>query len=80
MIITIFVGSDWEGIYFDNDLWEQGHSVDIDKAIKEYCLYKNLPKGMAVHSIEYIHELGDWLQIEGYLPTTLDEVKELNKL
>lgn len=57
--------NDWEGIYLDGKLVDQGHSLDLVQTLKRL--------GIDVRVVEPSH---DWLMSRGRLPDTLDEVVE----
>lgn len=74
MKIVIFRGYDWEGMYVDSELKLSDNSLDVAQVLN--VLKK---KGDKIESLEYIVEKGNWLELEGYLPYNLNELKEKNK-
>lgn len=75
MIVTIFLGDDWQGLYIDGELQQQGHRLDLIRVLHNL---KN-HGGESITTIEEVEEKGDWLMYEGYLPETTKELFEKNK-
>ena len=70
----VFVyADDWEGVYLNNQLLAQDHSINayalIRALIKEDVTLDNTT---IVDSVE----AGEWLMYEGYLPETYEEFEE----
>lgn len=61
---TYIVGDDWEGIYIDGKLIEEGHNISPKNLLKKL--------GYVVETFEPDY---DWLDGEGYLPEDLKDVK-----
>lgn len=74
MEVTLFLGWDWEGLYLDDELHDEGHSLRVTDVLNSLMV-----KGGEVTSVGIINEKGNWLQYEGYLPTSLKELVQLNK-
>lgn len=75
MIVTVFLGEDWQGLYLDGELERQGHSLRILEVLNSLKDHSGEP----IRSVEVVEEKGDWLQYEGYLPVTVKELIEKNK-
>ncbi len=75
MIVTIFLGEDWQGLYIDGELERQGHRLDLIPVL--YSIKDH--GGESITAIEEVEEKGDWLMYEGYLPETTKELFEKNK-
>lgn len=72
MKLTRVVSDDWEGVYLDDRLLNQGHSVDVF-----YALYLAIKANGAlnIHLVSTIRVDEDWLREVGNLPVHLSEVK-----
>jgi hypothetical protein len=57
-------GDDWQGVYIDGKLQEQGHHIRIDELLRLLGI-----------DGEQIYADDDWLAKRGGLPPDLDEVK-----
>lgn len=71
MKIVIVNGDTWEGLYINDVLVCQGHSVSLRELGEAIC--ERLPR--LNMSFDTKHADLDWLDGEGYLPETLEEVK-----
>ena len=74
MKITLVNGDDWEGIYIDNELMMENHSLHLGRTLK---LIQDKMSGR-MDKIEHLSEIvadGEWLEERGCLPKKLDEVK-----
>jgi hypothetical protein len=72
---VVFVSSpdgDWEGLYIDGKLVDQGHSLNPHSVAEKILL--RIP-GNVVDTKEAAQ---DWLETEGYLPENLSEVVYAN--
>jgi hypothetical protein len=66
-VIDIVDGDDWVGIYFNDTLVSQGHSLNIWDVL-------NLLQDEVVECRDYIHADMDWMATIGHLPNRLDDV------
>ena len=55
---------DWEGVYLDGKIIDQGHSIDWKLVLSEL--------GFTLDEQEADH---DWLAYEGYLPEKIEDCK-----
>lgn len=74
MIVTVFLGDEWEGLYLDGELRMQADTLDLLGVLDEMCMWSGEP----IRSVRTIVENGDWLVGLGSLPDTLKELEELN--
>ena len=57
---------DWEGLYIDGKLVDQGHEIRRDHIVN-----------IVRHAKSYVKEMaGDWIYDEGRLPSTLEELHQ----
>lgn len=73
MRVTHFEGYDWEGVYLDGILVEEGHSVKWQSIIEAL-----MRKGKPITEFDNVVEKGNWLIYEGNLPETLDSLLTIN--
>jgi hypothetical protein len=66
-VIDIVDGDDWVGLYFNDTLVSQGHSLNIWDVL-------NLLQDEVVECRDYIHADMDWMATIGHLPNNLDDV------
>jgi hypothetical protein len=66
--MTIVRGDDWEGIYINDKLMREGHSVEPFDAVK-----LAIEHGVSSVASEYCDL--DWLHAAGNLPDLLSEVR-----
>ena len=69
MKITLAQGDDWVGIYFDEKLVHQNHSISAAQLLR---LLKNSLDNIFVDEI-IVNE--EWLENLGHFPNNLSEVK-----
>lgn len=62
--ITIVSGDDWQGLYVDGKLVDEGHSIQLD----------TFARIMGIDLNEKEADF-DWLEKEGRMPDNLSEVK-----
>lgn len=72
-VVTFVYADDWEGVYVDDKLLSQAHSLD------GYTVVELLWQAGIQVSCVFSEEAGEWLYDEGYLPDTLQEFMEKNK-
>ncbi len=66
--LIIIRGDDWEGIYYNGKLLEQGHSIQFDKVLEKL--------GYIVKS-NYIENENDWEQLGWALPENIEDVQKV---
>jgi hypothetical protein len=71
MKIVIVNGDTWRGLYINGVLVCQGHNVTARELGEAIC--ERLPRLDMTYDEKYADL--DWLDGEGYLPETLEEVK-----
>lgn len=64
---------DWEGLYLDNKLVQQGHRIDPYDMLVFW--HKT---GAILDERESVEVSGDWLEAWGALPATLEEFEKIN--
>lgn len=62
--ITLVSGDDWQGLYIDGKLAIEGHSVSVEDVLL-----------MLDINHETLFANDNWLDVEGYLPEDLKDVK-----
>ena len=67
MYISIVNGGDWEGIYFDGELQNQGHSLDIEVILEAL-------KGRTITSVDFFDLDDEWMEDQGWLPNNIQDV------
>jgi hypothetical protein len=67
IVIDIVDGDDWIGLYFNDKLVSQGHSLNVWDVLK-------LLQDEAIYCRDYIHADMDWMIQTGHLPNHLDDV------
>lgn len=65
---TFARGDDWEGLYIDDILIEQGHSLSPEWAARQAIITP--PSKVDVREVDF-----NWLDNEGWLPDNLTGVK-----
>lgn len=70
---TFVYAEDWSGVYVDDELLLQGHSLDPEQFLQT-CIEKNL----TFDDVDRFNVYGEWLENDGYLPYTLQEFMEKN--
>lgn len=66
--ITIAVGDDWEGLYYNGSLEMEGHVIDLSEAL-------DFVSGLLTFDVERVEVDIDWLHDRGSLPIQLEEVQ-----
>lgn len=74
MKLTRVVSDDWEGVYLNDQLLNQGHSVDVF-----YALYLAIKANGAlnIHLVSTIRVDEDWIQSVGQLPYNLSDIPKV---
>lgn len=72
MRAVIVYGSDWEGLYLDGYLAEEGHRLDGESALRAVAFRKDTIEDVLVMDVRY--NLEDY----GNLPQDFKEFLELN--
>jgi len=62
--VAIVDGDDWQGLYFDGHLVEQGHHIRLDDIFK----HLGIP-------LKTVYPNQEWMETRGNLPRRLDDVK-----
>lgn len=62
--ITIVTSNDWQGLYADGKLLDEGHYVRLDDALR-----------LLGHDVEGYEIDNEWMENEGGLPNDLKDVK-----
>lgn len=75
MDIKLVKGDDWQGLYINNKLDNQGHRIDIDDVIT--CVNENIDSLNSGNKITFKSYWCDikWLEEEAYLPKRFEDVK-----
>jgi hypothetical protein len=68
MKYVIARGEDWEGIYIDGQLIIEGHTIELEKALK--LAIEKPPTEITTKWVDL-----DWIYDHGYLPTDMYFVK-----
>jgi len=72
MKLTRVTSDDWEGLYLDDELVAQNHSVDVFYALQRAM---NKQGALTIHQMETLCADEDWIGELGRLPIHLSEVK-----
>lgn len=72
--VKYVVGEDWEGIYVNNVLVDEGHKIRFKDGFETICKYINEVE--SVDSIEFsTYDIDqDWLEDEGGLPEKFEDI------
>lgn len=65
MELTYVMGDDWEGLYVDGEIFDQGHNLD----------WRYIIESLFNVGIETRYADLGWLDQEGYLPESLEDVE-----
>lgn len=72
LIIASSEDGDWEGLYINGELVEEGHSLNWRRVISKHFLGDSF----YIESMEDIEVKGKWLSEEGSFPILLEELLE----
>jgi hypothetical protein len=65
--VTLVFGNDWQGIYVNGELREEGHSIS---ALNALCAVK----AAGAFEVDCVDADNDWLDHRGDLPQRLEDV------
>lgn len=70
--IVSSVDGDWEGIYVNDLLQDEGHTLKLPDIFSQYLMNKTIISFTQI-------EAGEWLRDDGSLPITLEQVHQFNE-
>jgi len=70
MKITIAMGHDWEGLYIDGQLADEGHSINLRDFVSHIQQRKQPIETAVFRDVD-----DDWLELQGVFPRDIKEVK-----
>ena len=72
--VKYVLGEDWEGIYIQDKLIEEGHRIRFRDGFEAFCEYFNNVEG--ANAIEFsTYDIDqDWLEDEGSLPEYFESI------
>lgn len=76
-MINLIIGYDWQGLYINNDLICENHTLDIYdvlESISNYVKNKNIDIGEEFFNINQYYIGDDWLEDRGNFPEKFEEI------
>lgn len=70
MTVRLIKADDWEGLYIDDSIFEQGHKLDGEVFLGLLCNYSD--KLCGGYEIYYIEQ--EWIEDLGYLPQKFSDI------
>lgn len=70
MELRLVSGDDWEGLYVGNELYAQGHEIQIEKVFEAFKEYNGKLSGE--WTSEWVDQ--EWLEERGSLPTSYTDI------
>lgn len=75
LVIVFSEAGDWEGLYINGELVEEGHSLNWRRVISKHFLRDSF----YIEGMEDIEVKGEWLSEEGSFPILLEELLKKEK-
>ena len=72
--VKYVVGEDWEGIYVQDKLLDEGHKIRFDDGFEAICEYINNVEGVSEIKFSTYNIDQDWLEDEGNLPEFFENI------
>ena len=74
--VKYVVGEDWEGIYINNVLTDEGHRIRFKDGFEIIC--KHINELESVNNIQFsTYDIDqDWLEDQGSLPEKFEDISE----
>lgn len=69
-------GDDWEGLYLDGILVEEGHSIQPEEALRKILSHYPVNESFLQSNDVVVIDIDlDWIESQGSLPSVLSDVK-----
>lgn len=72
--VKYVIGEDWEGIYINNELENEGHSIRFGEGFELISEYINDVAGVSKIDFNTYEVSQEWLENEGNLPQKFDNI------
>lgn len=76
-MINLIIGYDWQGLYINNDLICENHTLDmydVLESISNYVKNKDIDIGEEFFNINQYYISDDWLEDRGSFPEKFEEI------
>lgn len=75
MKLTLVSGEeDWEGLYIDDDLVTENHTISSHQIILELMNYREGKLNVELEDVQMITVSAPWMEKQGHLPNSLKKI------